>query len=105
MFKTKTRMHQELPKVYSGELLNNLFQHPYTRYEYLERDLPIGKQTARKYLKQLNASGFVREVRKGRSNYYINHPLVDIFLKVSAKDNSTSDEVTRIVKVARCLSR
>ncbi len=97
MLKTKTRMRQELPKVYSHELLNNLFQHPYTRYEYLERDLPIGKQTVRKYLKQLSAGGFVREVREGRSNYYINYPLVDIFLKVSAKDNSNSDEVTRVV--------
>jgi len=87
MLETKYRLRRELPKIYSQDLLNNLFRHPYTRIDYLHRDLPYGRQTARKYLKQLTAAGFVRELKEGRNNYYINQPLVDLFLKVSAQDH------------------
>ena len=83
---TKNRLRDELPKIYSQDLLNNLFRHPYTRVEYLERDIPHGRQTARKYLKQLAKAGFVREVREGRNNYYVNRPLIDLLLAVPAED-------------------
>ncbi len=83
---TKQRMRDELPKIYSQDLLNNLFRHPYTRIEYLERDIPHGAQTARKYLKQLAEKGFVREIRDGRNNYYVNEKLVRLFLEVSEED-------------------
>lgn len=83
MLKTKHRMRRELPKIYSQDLLNNLFRHPYTRIEWLEKDLPYGHQTARKYLKQLTDLRFVEEVKQGRNNYYINRKLVDVFVNVS----------------------
>ncbi len=88
MQQTKHRLRSELPKIYSQDLLNNLFRYPYTRIAYLARDLPHGHQTARSYLKQLTNAGFVREVRQGRNNYYINEPLVALFLKVGAEDES-----------------
>ena len=85
MQNTKHRLRETLPKIYSQDLLNNLFRHPYTRIDYLEKDLPYGRQTARKYLKQLTQAGFVAEQKSGRNNYYINQPLVDLFLDVSAE--------------------
>lgn len=90
MQQTKERLRTELPKIYSQDLLNNLFRHPYTRIEYLERELPHGSQTARKYLKQLVEKEFVREVKEGRNNYYINEPLVALFLEV-ASDKGDDD--------------
>lgn len=83
MQKTKHRLRKELPKIYSQDLLNNLFRYPYTRIDYLQEDLPYGWQTARKYLKELSAAGFVVEEKQGRNKYYINRPLVDFFLNVS----------------------
>ncbi len=80
MIEVKHRMRNELPKIYSQDLLNNLFRFPYTRIEYLQRDLPYGRQTARKYLQQLSEGGFVKKVKLGRNNYYVNQALVDLFV-------------------------
>lgn len=86
MQNTKQQLRQKLPKIYSQDLLNNLFRHPYTRIDYMERDLPQERQTVGKYLKQLAEAGFVVEVKRGRNNYCINGPLVALFLKVSTKE-------------------
>jgi Fic family protein len=73
---TKQQMRHELPKIYSQDLLNNLFRHPYTRIEFVQRDLGVSRQTAAKYLKQLAAHGLVQEHTQGRHMYFINVPLV-----------------------------
>ncbi len=62
-------------KFYSQDLINNLFMHPYTKIEFVERDLKVSRLTATKYLEALTASGFVQKVKVGRSNYFINRAL------------------------------
>jgi len=62
-------------RFYSQDLINNLFMHPYTKIEFVERDLEVSRLTATKYLDALTESGFVRKVKVGRSNYYINQAL------------------------------
>ena len=81
MAEYKRGMREQLPKLYSQEILNNLFRHPYTRIEYVHRDLRVTRQTAAKYLDQLAAEGFVAKRRTGRFNYYVNTPLVALFIK------------------------
>jgi Fic family protein len=66
-------------KFYSQDLLNNLFCHPYTKIEFLERDLRISRQTASKYLETLSQGGFLRKERIGKVNFYINKPLFELF--------------------------
>jgi len=78
MAQTKQGLRQELPKLYSQDLLNNLFRHPYTRIEFVQNDLGVTRQTAAKYLKQLAAKGFVREHTQGKNMYFINEPLVGL---------------------------
>lgn len=81
MAEVKMRMRTELPKIYSQELLNNLFRHPYTRIEFVQHDLGLkARQTAAKYLDTLATHGFVQKHPVGRNNYYINAPLVQLFL-------------------------
>ena len=92
MAEHKKRMRDELPKIYSQDLLNNLFRHPYTRIEYVANDLKVGRQTARKYLKQLTARSFVDEVKAGRNNYYVNRQLVNLLVAVSAEEKQESGE-------------
>ena len=83
MSDTKTRLRAELPKLYSQDLLNNLFRHPYTRIDYFVQDLGVSRQTAAKYLDELADKGFVEKVQSGRNNYFINANLLALFLDVS----------------------
>ena len=62
-------------KFYSQELLNNLFEHPYTKIEFLVRDLGVSRITAANYLNQLAADGVLRKERLGTGNYYVNEKL------------------------------
>lgn len=59
-------------RFYSQDLINNLFTHPYTRIEHVQRDLQVSRLTASKYLDALAEGGFVRKLRVGRGNYYVN---------------------------------
>jgi len=79
MMDYKHRIRAELPKVYSQDLLNNLFRHPYTKIEYLQDDLRVSRLTASRYLAQLTERGFLEKAKVGRYNYYINQPLMDLF--------------------------
>jgi Fic family protein len=65
-------------KFYSQDLINNLFSHPYTKIEFVQKDLEVSRLTATKYLDQLTEGGFVQKQKIGRSNYYINKPLYGI---------------------------
>ena len=59
-------------KFYSQDLINNLFAHPYTKIEFVQRDLSVSRLTATKYLDALTAGGFLRKQKISRGNYYIN---------------------------------
>jgi Fic family protein len=74
------RWLREAFSFYSQDLINNLFTHPYTKIQLVERDLGVSRITATKYLEELAKAGF-REKRKiGRSNYYINIVLTAILV-------------------------
>jgi Fic family protein len=85
MLNCKHKLCTDLPRIYSQDLLNNLFRHPYTRIEFVADDLKVSRQTASKYLEQLSESGILKKQIEGRNSYYINQPLVDIFIKVSGE--------------------
>ena len=70
-------------KFYSQDLINNLFMHPYTKIEFIQRDLKVSRLTATKYMDALVAGGFVQKQKVGRSNYYVNHVLADILTRRS----------------------
>ena len=80
---TKNRLRTELPKIYSQDLLNNLFRHPYTRIEFVMKDLDRSRPTATNYLEQLVSANILEKHVSGRDNYYINTPLVKMFLDVT----------------------
>ncbi|MDG1945436.1 MAG: Fic family protein, partial [Halioglobus sp.] len=74
MMQYKHKMRSELPKIYSQDLLNNLFKHPYTRIDYVMNDLQVSRITASKYLDLLIDNGFIEKEKLGVHNYYINTP-------------------------------
>lgn len=80
---TKQKLRVTLPKIYSQELLNNLFRYPYTKIEFVERDLGVSRITAAKYLDLLAQAKFVNKKKIGRDNFYINDPLYQLLTSVS----------------------
>lgn len=83
---TQQRLRDELPKLTSQELLNNLFRHPYTKIEFVERDLGVSRITAAKHLDALARQGFVEKQKIGRTNFYINRPLFTLLTSISLND-------------------
>lgn len=67
-------------KFYSQDLINNLFTHPYTKIEFVQRDLKVSRLTATKYMDSLADAGFVQKQKLGRNNYYINLALNRILM-------------------------
>jgi Fic family protein len=83
MLQTKHDLRDQLPKVYSQDLLNNLFRYPYTKIELVEKELGVSRITATKYLNQLTAAGFVSKRKIGKTNFYINEPLFELLSTVT----------------------
>ncbi|PKG99768.1 addiction module protein [Paraglaciecola sp. MB-3u-78] len=75
MQSTKQTIKAQLPKMYSHELINNLFIHPYTKVEFITQDLNIHRNTASKYLNQLVDIGVLTKHKLGKDNYYLNTQL------------------------------
>jgi Fic family protein len=69
----KRIMREKCPKIYSQDLLNNLFKHPYTKIEFVTKDIGISRQTAAKYLDELVVIGLLEKHKIGKENYYV-HP-------------------------------
>ena len=67
-------------KQYKHELLNNLFFHPYTKIDFLERDLQISRNSASKYLNIIVEAGLLKKIKIWKTNYYLNTKLVDLFV-------------------------
>lgn len=86
MMEMKRKLRADHSKIYTQDLLNNLFRHPYTRIEYVQNDLGVTRKTARKYLEELADAGLLQKHKIGRKSYYINAPLVRLF--------SASDELS-----------
>lgn len=68
-------------KFYNQDLLNNLFKHPYTKIEFIQKDMGVSRLTAANYLNQLAQDKFLTKMKLGTGNYYINEPLFDLLAK------------------------
>ena len=84
MAEYKQRIRTDHAKIYSQDLLNNLFRHPYTRIEFVQADLRLSRPTAAKYLDALAEGGLLTKHRIGRNNYYMNDRLVALFMDGAA---------------------
>lgn len=86
MSRYKTTIRDEHRKLYSQDLLNTLFRHPYTRIEFLQKELGVTRQTAARYLEELTEAGLLTKHKFGKSNYYINDPLAGLFIEGVKKE-------------------
>jgi len=79
-YKQEIRSH--FPKIYSQNLINNIFKHPYTKITFLQKDLNVSRVTASRYLEQLAKNGFLERYKLGREIYYLNNKLVALLINV-----------------------
>jgi Fic family protein len=93
MQKYKHKMREELPKIYSQDLLNNLFRHPYTKIDFVMKELQIHRNTAAKYLEELVRIGLLTKHKLGTEKFYLNFALFDLL----AKANQPSETKRQIV--------
>lgn len=66
---------------YSHDLINSIFKHPYTKIDFLSRELKIHRNTAASYLNSLAERQLLEKVKIGKSNYYMNTPLLNLLKK------------------------
>jgi Fic family protein len=78
----KQRIRTELPKIYSQDLLNNLFKHPYTKIDFVIEEAGVSRKTAAKYLNQLDELGIVSKQKIWKDNYYVNTDLYTLLNSV-----------------------
>ena len=66
-------VQSRLPKIYTWELVEQLFKQPYCRISNLVDAGVAKRQTASVYLKQLCDIGILKEIKSGRENIFV-HP-------------------------------
>lgn len=81
MQRYKLILKTEATKIYSQDLLNNLFRYPYTKIEYLMRDLYISRNTAIRYLDQLEKLELIKKMKIGRENFFLNQALLELLIR------------------------
>ncbi len=81
MIDTKQQIKEKLPKIYSKDLIEILFSHPYTKIDFLVNGLDITRQTASKYLKELETIDIVESIQIKNSKFFVNRELFAMLRK------------------------
>ena len=74
----KEEFRSKLPKIYSKELLENLFYEVYTKISYIEKACDVTRITATSYLNQLEEIGLLESEKIGREKIYKNSRLIKL---------------------------
>jgi Fic family protein len=72
---------EKTPKIYKKELIELLFEQPYSKIDFVVRKLNVERKAASRYLKKLNEAGILKSEKMGREIIYINEKLVEILKK------------------------
>ena len=78
MIETKNIIQENKPKIYSKDLLEALFYHPYTKRTFIEESLSISRPTATSYLNEFEKMGILTPYKKGREVFYVHDKLFDL---------------------------
>lgn len=71
-------VRQRAPKIYSKELVETLFVHPYCKNEFIEKSTGVERKAASRYLHKLSEIGVLDTNRIGRENIFINNKLMQL---------------------------
>lgn len=78
---TQKLVQEKLPRIYSKDLVEQLFVHPYCKNEFLVSNLKIERKVASRYLNNLVEIGILKPQEKGKEMIYINLKLYNLLKK------------------------
>jgi Fic family protein len=75
---TTAHVRERLPKIYTRELVDVIFEQPYCRIGNLVEKNIAQRQSASRYLKELTAIGVLREAQAGKEKLFIHPKLMQL---------------------------
>jgi Fic family protein len=81
MLRATERARHEMQRGFSQELIELIFQQPYTRISSLQQAGIAKRDAASEYLRELARLGFLRGAKRGREMLYVNEELLDILTR------------------------
>ncbi len=76
--KTADIVKDKASKIYRKELVELLFEQPYSKIEFVVEKLKVERKAASRYLKKLEEIGILKSEKIGRENLYLNTELIEI---------------------------
>ena len=76
--KTILIAQEKAPKIYRKELIELLFEQPYSKIEFIVNRLGVERKAASRYLKKLEEVGILKSQKVGRETIYVNTQLIEI---------------------------
>lgn len=76
--RTSEKVKKELPKIYSKELIEVIFQQPYCKISHVVEAGIVARRVASEYLKQLAEIGILESRKAGRDVLFINKDLYSL---------------------------
>ncbi len=78
---TIIKVQEKAPKIYRKELVELLFEQPYSKIDFVVDKLNVERKAASRYLKELENIRIVESRKVGRETLYINKDLIEILKK------------------------
>ncbi len=69
---------KKAPKIYRKELVELIFEQPYSKIEFVVEKLNVERKAAARYLKKLEEIGILKSEKVGRENLFLNTKLIEI---------------------------
>jgi len=69
------------PKIYRKELIELLFEQPYSKIDFVVKRLNVERKAASRYLKRIEQIGILKSQKIGRETVYVNTKLIEILKK------------------------
>ncbi len=72
---------ENTPKIYRKELIELIFEQPYSKIDFVVKRLNVERKAASRYLKKIEEIGLLKSEKIGRETIYINEELIEILKK------------------------
>ena len=78
---TIIKVQEKAPKLYRKELVELLFEQPYSKIDFVVNTMGVERKAASRYLKELESIGVLESQKVGRETLYVNRELIEILKK------------------------
>lgn len=87
---TKNQVQVKAPKIYSRDLIDIIFRHPYCKARFLEDAGLAKRQTAALYLQTLESLNLLESAKVGTAKYWMMKPSVIMIIVLNGAGNFRS---------------